>query len=180
MQPWWPVGSQPSTRLELTGIGCAGMTSRYPGTLYWQEQYIYPKGAAQMNEAGLTIGKLAKTAGVNVETIRYYQRVGLIQEPVKPAEGYRRYPEAIVARVCFIKRAKDLGFTLKEIIELLSLDDGDCAEVRTLAEKKHDIITQRIDDLRAMLTVLDDLIDQCKLHTDNTPGCAIIETLNRK
>lgn len=128
----------------------------------------------------MTIGSLARAAGVNVETIRYYQRVGLIQEPVKPSEGYRRYPEATIARVCFIKRAKDLGFTLKEILELLSLDDGDCAEVRILAERKHAIIKQRIDDLHAMLVALDDLIDQCRLHMDNTPGCAIIETLNRK
>ncbi len=133
-----------------------------------------------MNDTGLTIGKLAQQAGVNVETIRYYQRVGLLQKPVKPLEGYRRYPEAMIARVCFIKRAKDLGFTLKEILELLSLDDGDCEEVRTLAERKHAIIKQRIDDLHAMLVALDDLIDQCRLHTDNTPGCAIIETLNRK
>ncbi len=132
------------------------------------------------DSAGLTIGKLAQKAGVNVETIRYYQRVGLILEPVKPLEGYRHYPEATVARVCFIRRAKDLGFTLKEILELLSLDNGDCAEVRTLAERKRSNINQRIDDLRAMLSVLEELIDQCKLHTDSTPGCAIIETLSRK
>jgi len=133
-----------------------------------------------MATTDLTIGKLAQQAGVNVETIRYYQRVGLIEEPPKPLEGYRRYPEAAVARVCFIKRAKDLGFTLKEILELLSLDGGDCSEVRILAERKQVIIKQRIDDLHAMLAVLDDLIAQCRLHTDNTPGCAIIETLNRK
>ena len=71
----------------------------------------------------LTIGRLAQSAGVNVETIRYYQRVGLLKEPEKPAYGYRHYPPDTVARIRFIKRAQQLGFTLEEISELLSLGD---------------------------------------------------------
>ena len=67
----------------------------------------------------MTIGNLARTAGVNVETIRYYQRIGLVDEPVKPPQGYRRYPVAIIDRIRFIKRAQVLGFTLNEITELI-------------------------------------------------------------
>lgn len=137
-------------------------------------------GAAAMNDAGLTIGKLAQQAGVNVETIRYYQRVGLIREPVKPLEGYRHYPAETVDRVCFIKRAKDLGFTLKEIADLLALESGPCQEVRDLAEHKYTLITQRIDDLQAMRSALEKLIKLCRLNDDENAGCAIIETLARR
>ncbi len=132
-----------------------------------------------MKEAGLTIGTLAQQAGVNVETIRYYQRVGLIQEPAKPPKGYRYYLPEIIARVCFIKRAKGLGFTLKEIADLLTLEDGHCQEVRELAEHKHRLITQRMDDLRAMRSALAKLIKQCKLNEDGRAACAIIDTLTR-
>jgi MerR family transcriptional regulator, mercuric resistance operon regulatory protein len=86
-----------------------------------------------MNE-NHTIGQLAKVAGVNVETIRYYERRGLISQPPKPAEGYRTYPNATLARIFFIKRAQELGFTLKEINKLLSLDESHCSEVQELAE----------------------------------------------
>ncbi len=132
-----------------------------------------------MKETGLTIGKLAQQAGVNVETIRYYQRVGLIQEPVKPLAGYRRYLPETVARVCFIKRAKELGFSLKEIADLLTLEDGHCQEVRELAEHKYTLITQRIDDLQAIGSALAKLIKQCELNKDGATACAIIETLTR-
>ncbi len=132
-----------------------------------------------MKESGLTIGKLARQAGVNVETIRYYQRVGLIQEPVKPLEGYRCYLPETIARVCFIKRAKELGFTLKEIADLLTLEDGHCQEVRELAEHKRTIIAQRMDDLQAMESALDKLIKQCKRNKDESATCAIIDTLTR-
>lgn len=70
----------------------------------------------------LTIGKLAESAGVNVETIRYYQRRGLLDEPQKPVEGYRRYPAYMVKRIRFIKRAQALGFTLEDVTGLLRLD----------------------------------------------------------
>ena len=132
------------------------------------------------NDGGLTIGKLAQQAGVNVETIRYYQRVGLIQEPVKPLQGYRHYPSETVDRVYFIQRAKDLGFTLKEIADLLGLEDGHCQEVRELAEHKHAIITQRIGDLQAMRSELEGLIKQCNQNNGENAVCAIIETLARR
>ena len=83
----------------------------------------------------LPIGALAERAGVNVETIRYYQRRGLVEEPTKPLGGQRRYSAAAVKRVVFIKRAQQLGFTLEEVKGLLRLEDGQsCGETRTLAE----------------------------------------------
>lgn len=128
----------------------------------------------------LTIGALAKSVGVNVETIRYYQRLGLIDKPLKPQQGYRRYPSATVHRIQFIKRAKELGFTLQEITELLSLNDGDCEEARRLAEHKQDIIQQRIRDLKAINRELDTLITACRENTGGRSRCAIIDTLAKK
>ena len=89
----------------------------------------------------LTIGRVAKLAGVNVETIRYYQRRRLLAEPVKPHMGYRRYPANIVKHIRFIKRAQALGFTLEEIAELLRLEEARaCAETRDLAAHKMELI----------------------------------------
>lgn len=125
----------------------------------------------------LTIGYLAKTAEVNIETIRYYQRVGLITEPVKPATGYRQYPIATIERIKFIKRAQKLGFSLAEIAELLELGDGHCDDVRERAEHKRDVINQQISDLIALRGTLDDLIKTCvagkKRH------CPIVATLSK-
>lgn len=124
----------------------------------------------------LTIGKLARRANVNVETIRYYQRLGLLQEPAKPRDGYRVYPDSYVERLHFVKRAQKLGFTLKEIAELLSLGDGHCDDVRTLAEHKRGQIDEQMQDLLAMRKVLDELIDCCR-HNRVTEHCSIIEAL---
>lgn len=130
-------------------------------------------------DAGLTIGPLAKAAGVNIETIRYYQRIGLIGEPVKPARGYRRYPAATVERIRFIKRAQELGFSLNEITVLLSLNDRDCNEARAIAEHKQEVIQQRIDDLSAMQHELTKLIKACKQNLYGEERCAIIATLTK-
>ena len=126
---------------------------------------------------GLTIGKLAQRAGVNVETIRYYQRVGLLKEPDKPAYGYRHYPADDIARIRFIKRAQQLGFTLKEISELLSLGDGHCTDVQALAEQKRDKIDQQISDLKAMRQVLTDLIEACQSDR-SSEHCSVIDALS--
>lgn len=89
------------------------------------------------NLENLTIGVFAKAAGVNVETIRFYQRKGLLREPDKPYGSIRRYGEADVVRVKFVKSAQRLGFSLDEIAELLRLDDGThCEEASSLAEHK--------------------------------------------
>ena len=85
-----------------------------------------------MSAKPLTISHLAKAAGIGVETIRYYQRIGLLDEPPKPASGYRVYNKSVVARLKFIQRAKELGFTLGEIKELLSLDSDACGQTREL------------------------------------------------
>lgn len=131
-----------------------------------------------MPEIPLTIGRLAKNAQVNVETIRYYQRVGLIIEPIKPNEGFRIYPEDYISRVKFIKRAQELGFTLKEIQDLLDLGDGNCQQVQDLAGRKLIQIEERLHDLNTMKSALLDLVKQCK--TDNTNlHCALIEALNQ-
>lgn len=131
-----------------------------------------------MSQTLLTIGRLAKQAQVNVETIRYYQRVGLIQEPEKPNEGFRVYPSEYISRVKFIKRAQELGFALKEIQDLLDLGDGNCKEVQHLAEQKLDQIEERLNDLKSIKNALADLVNQCKANTEN-PCCALIDALNK-
>lgn len=133
--------------------------------------------ATGQTDPGLTIGHLAKAAGVNIETIRYYQRIGLVDAPVKPAQGYRRYPITTVEHIRFIKRAQELGFSLNEITDLLSLNDRDCNDARVIAEHKQEVIQQRIDDLSAMQCELAKLIKACKKNISGQDRCAIIATL---
>ncbi|GMQ88966.1 MAG: Hg(II)-responsive transcriptional regulator [Gammaproteobacteria bacterium] len=128
--------------------------------------------------AKLTIGRLAEQAGVNIETIRYYQRIGLVSEPPKPQHGYRIYPADAISRIRFVKRAQDLGFALKEITDLLSLNDGDCSEARAMAEQKREMIETRIRDLLRIQGVLDTMITACRKSEAECAGCALIETLN--
>ena len=132
-----------------------------------------------MKNKPLTIGHLAKAAEVNVETIRYYQRVKLITEPNKPTQGYRIYPEETLKRIKFIKRAQQLGFSLKEIEELLHLGEGHCEDVRQLAEVKRTQIDKQINDLKNLRNTLSQLITSCKSDSDNS-HCAIVETLSEQ
>lgn len=127
----------------------------------------------------LTIGQVAREAGVHKETIRYYQALGLVREPRRPAGSVRRYGAATVARLRFIKRAQELGFTLEEVGKLLLLEDGqDCAATRELAEHKLAVIKERIADLDRMRRLLEALIGEC--HRGKRPrGCPIIGTLSR-
>ena len=108
----------------------------------------------------LTIGKLADAAGVNVETIRFYERKGLITQPQKPIVGFRQYSSEILHRLHFIKRAQELGFTLDEISSLLKLGDEDCQEVQALAQQKLVLIRKKIIDLQRLESNLSHLIDQ--------------------
>ena len=125
----------------------------------------------------LTIGRLAQAAGVNVETIRYYQRRGLLDEPEKPLGEYRRYADSATGRVIFIKRAQQLGFTLEEVKGLLKLDDGqNCRATRVLAEHKLALIEARIADLTRMRRLLKGLISQCE-EGKRPRSCPIISTL---
>jgi MerR family mercuric resistance operon transcriptional regulator len=124
----------------------------------------------------LTIGRLARAAGVNVETIRYYQRIGLIDEPGKPEHGYRKYSTATVEQIMFVKRAQQLGFSLQEIADLMALGDGHCHDVREHAEKKREKIDSQIQDLQALRKTLDQLINACRAGADKHK-CPIVETL---
>lgn len=129
--------------------------------------------------SALTIGKLAAAAGVNIETIRYYQRRGLLDVPVKPLGAYRRYATTQVKRLRFIKRAQELGFTLSEIDSLLHLDSAHtCADTQELAERKLVLIKQRMTDLAAMKKVLTGLVQQCRT-ADGKANCPIINTLTQ-
>ncbi len=123
-----------------------------------------------------TIGQLAKAAGVNVETIRYYERQQLILQPDKPSEGYRRYPEDMLFRILFIKRAQHLGFTLAEIATLINLGEGHCNDVQNLAEKKLSAIHQKITDLQSLEKSLNTLVRQCRSNPDDA-RCPVIEAL---
>ncbi|GAC1645371.1 MAG: Hg(II)-responsive transcriptional regulator [Acidobacteriaceae bacterium] len=127
--------------------------------------------------AGLTIGKLAEAAGVNIETVRYYQRQGLLDEPAKPSSGYRHYSHQQAKRLRFIKRAQGLGFTLSEVGGLLRLEGAYmCADTRELAARKLVLIEQRMADLAAIREALTGLIRQCDAG-DGGEACPIIEVL---
>lgn len=130
----------------------------------------------------LTIGHLAKKAGVNVETIRYYERLGIISRPDKPQSGYRRYSPELVVRIRFIKNAQELGFSLKEISELLGLridPDSTCEEVRLQAEIKVEDIAVKIRALQRMKTALTKLIQACNTSAP-TAECPILEALEER
>jgi Hg(II)-responsive transcriptional regulator len=129
-----------------------------------------------MSSGALTIGKLAKSAGVGVETIRYYQQRGLL--PVPEASGsYRYYPVSLGNRIRFIKRAQELGFTLDEVSELLSLEDGiDRASIRHIAGQRLNEIQVKLADLNRMKKALTHLIHECE-HTGREQPCPIIATL---
>jgi len=127
-------------------------------------------------EPELTIGQLAAAVGINVETVRYYQRIGLVNEPRKPEHGFRKYTNQTVERIMFIKRAQKLGFNLKEIADLLALGDGNCRDVRISAEKKREKIQKQIHDLQALQDTLTLLINTCHSGKENQK-CPIVETL---
>jgi MerR family mercuric resistance operon transcriptional regulator len=124
----------------------------------------------------LTIGALARRAGVTVETIRFYQRRGLLAEPDRPYGGIRRYGAPEVARVRFIKAAQRLGFSLDDIAGLLRLADGThCAEARVLGESKLREVRARLADLARLEAALTSLVDACILGGER--DCPLIDAL---
>lgn len=128
----------------------------------------------------LTIGEVAKQAQVRIETLRYYERMGLVAPPPRNGSNYRLYPEETVRRVQFIKRAQQLGFSLKEIAELLALRAApttSCTDIRERAVVKLHDIEAKMQDLHAMKTVLSKLVVAC---TKNSPiaDCPILESLD--
>ena len=125
----------------------------------------------------LTISKLAREAGVNVETIRFYQRRGLLAEPIKPLGGIRHYEQVDVSRVLFIKAAQRIGFTLDEIAQLLNLDDGmHCSEARAIAEHKLEMVREKLADLQRIETALAQLVGRCEASRGKV-SCPLIDAL---
>jgi Hg(II)-responsive transcriptional regulator len=124
-------------------------------------------------------GELAGRAGVNTETLRYYERRGLLERPPRTNGGYRDYPSGAVELLRFIKRAQELGFTLDEVEELLHLGNGGpdaCDTARVLAEHRKSDLDRRIADLQLMRDSLADLIDTCDLPPASR-NCALLEAL---
>lgn len=124
----------------------------------------------------LTIGKLAKHCDVNVETIRYYQRIGLMRIP-ESTSSYRYYQEQDIERLSFIQKAKDAGLQLSEIQELLQLQLNDREEVRQVIQQRLEKIDQRIHELKALKSRLSTWIDECKTTTENC--CPILKELKQ-
>src|SRR5262249_49406784 len=128
----------------------------------------------------LTIGQVARSAGVGVEAVRFYERQGLLQEPARKDSGYRQYPEDVVARLRFIKRAKELGFSLKEIKELLALrvdPDTTCADGRSRAEAKIADVDEKIHALQRIKKALVKLTAGCR-GRGPTSECPILDALD--
>jgi MerR family mercuric resistance operon transcriptional regulator len=131
---------------------------------------------------GLTIGKVAQSAGLAIDTVRYYEREGLIDKPARSASGYRHFRPDVVARLRFIQQAKDLGFSLKEIRELLSLrvtPGKSCADVKARAEAKIADVEQRIAQLNRMKRALTKLATACS-GRGPTSDCPIVEAIETR
>lgn len=129
-----------------------------------------------------TRGELADRAGVHPETLRYYEEEGLIPDPRRSGAGYRLYGSHYLPRLRFIQRAKNLGFTLREIRELLELrvgEESDCGDVRRMGEEKLADIEQKISDLKRFRSALLTLIDRCD-GEGPTGSCPILEVLETK
>ena len=127
----------------------------------------------------MTIGQMARSAGASVETIRFYEREGLLEHPARSASGYRNYPPEAVARLRMIRQAKELGFSLNEIRELLALrvaPGKSCSDVRARAERKIADIDQRIAALKRMKAALARLAAACA-GRGPTSECPILEAL---
>ena len=130
-----------------------------------------------MPSAQFTIGRLAAAASVNIETIRHYQRLRLLPTPARDRGSFRVYPRELTARVRFIKRAQELGFSLREITGLLALQDGaDRRAVRTIAGDRLAEIRRKVADLQRMEQLLAHLIHACA-HTRGIHRCPIIDAL---
>ncbi len=128
----------------------------------------------------MKIGELARKTGVGVETVRFYERKGLIEQPPRPnGGGARLYPEDVAQRIGFIRQAQDLGFSLRETEELLSLQaipSSDCADVRDRARAKLDEVNRKIEQLRRIEMALERLIEACP-GQGALRSCSIIEVL---
>jgi MerR family mercuric resistance operon transcriptional regulator len=133
-----------------------------------------------MKQGGIPIGDVSQRTGCNIETIRYYERIGLLPPPDRHGR-YRRYGMDDVKRLVFVRRARELGFTLDEVRALLKLSETDdtsaCNEVREISAAHLADVRNRIADLRAMERVLSSAIQQC--DNGQQPGCPLIDSLSR-
>jgi MerR family mercuric resistance operon transcriptional regulator len=133
-----------------------------------------------VTQLGIQIGELSRRTGCNVETVRYYERIGLLPIPNRSAGRYRLYDTTDVRRLVFIRRARELGFTLSVVRALLTLSGDDrtvaCAEVRQLAASHLAEVRAKVADLQAMERVLADAVQQCA--AGGLPGCPIIDALS--
>ena len=131
-----------------------------------------------MNGASLSIGELARSTGTKVETIRYYERIALLPPPPRTAGGYRSYGPAHLARLSFIRRARDLGFSLEQVRTLLGLADGQerpCEAVDAVAREHLAEVERKLADLNALRRELSSLIGECRHAT--VAECRILEAL---
>ncbi len=126
------------------------------------------------------VGQLAKETGINLETVRYYEKLKLLPKPKRRESRYRVYDENDLKRLLFIKRAKELGFTLKEIKELFELridSHAKCGDVKHLTEHKLKDVDNRISDLKKIKSVLVKLINQCINEEVSSDECPILESI---
>ena len=126
----------------------------------------------------MKIGQLSKHTDCKVETIRYYERIGLLPEPARSEGGYRIYDESHLKRLSFIRRSRELGFTIEEIRGLLNLVDGGsytCSDVKTITMEHVEAIRQKISDLKKLEKTLSRIASQCA--GDSTPECPILDAL---
>ncbi len=131
------------------------------------------------HQTGIMRAQLARKTGCNLETIRYYEKVGLLPKPPRSANGYRVYPPDLVGRLQFVMSARDLGFSMKEIRSLLSLTDTGaqtCAEVMATTQTHLSAVKRRISDLERIKETLEGTLAQCT--GTNAPQCAILDALN--
>lgn len=129
---------------------------------------------------GLTIGKLANSAGINLETIRYYERMGLMPEPGRTPGGHRNYDAMHIRRLAFIRRARELGFTLEGIRTLLQLAEpgrSSCGEARQMAAAHLESVRAKLTDLVKMEKLLARTVAEC--GTNHSPSCPLLEMLDR-
>lgn len=131
-----------------------------------------------MKPGGLSIGALSKQSGANIETIRYYEKIGVMPAPPRSAGGYRLYAPDHLKRLGFVRRGRQLGFSLDELRGLLQLVDGHaytCAEVHALTLKHLTEVRRKIADLRRLEHVMADMVAQCT--EDLVPECPVIDAL---
>ncbi len=128
----------------------------------------------------LTIGKVSRETGCNIETIRFYEREGILPSPQRTAGGHRIYNQSLVERIVFVRRCRELGFSMLEIRQLLSVVDQNnisCEQVKEIAERHLEDIAIRIEDLRKMQDTLGQLAQKCS--GEDVPDCPIIIALQR-